>query len=279
MGEFSIWHWLIVGMFIAVLVWAVRASRRAAANAPAGPNGLKPYGASGWLSLFLLGSILIGPLYLLGQTSSAISTAESTNPALRGLDGWQSYKTFSWLAATAIVLWYWRMSYGLINRYVPSSATRVKYTLLLMPIVTVTADVVAAKAFLNVDVVGESIVDFVRAMFQSLIWFAYFVFSQRVRNTYYAGRKDISWSYSSQPAEPGGSPAEARPAASAAPAAPAGMPQPTPRPTHSVSPEPFPARANPSLEDRLEQLRTLRDKGLISADDFERKKNELLRQL
>lgn len=284
MGTFSIWHWLIVGLFVAALVWVIRAARRAAQNAPAGPGGLKPYGTSGWLALFLVGATVIGPLYLARQTANAIGSAEAANPALRSLDGWSEYKTFSWVLVLAVVAWNWRMAFGLSNHHVPASATRVKYTLLALPLVTSVADAMAAKFFLDVNVAEASVVDYIRAAFQSGVWFLYFVFSKRVRNTYYGGRKDISWSYSTSPVtgvaapvKPMASPVQTPPPAPVfAPQRPAPV-QPTP--ALSASPDPSPARAKASLEERLSQLRDLHSKGLISADDFERKKSELLQQL
>ena len=146
------------------------------------------------------------------------------------------------------------MAYRLNSRLVPSSARDAKILLATAPFLMAGTDAIAGKLLLGVDVGEASAISFAKGIFVSGVWFLYFVRSKRVQNTYYA-QTALAPVQTSTPLT---SPQAVR--------------------TELVVPPP-PDGNEPlskSFEDRLDGLKRLLDRGLISPEDYERKKTEIL---
>jgi hypothetical protein len=239
---------------------------RGAKNAPAGPGGVRPYGTKGWLGFYIFVSTFIAPLYIIAMLNSALMDVESKTPAIMSLDGWTAYKTASWLRAFMLIAWQWWVAYGLKSRLVPRSVFHVKLFCLAAPVAGTLADVAAGALLLGVVAGMESLGGFLKAAVSGGVWFLYFVRSKRVKNTYYPAAQPGDVAQAVTPigafaaipptVETNGAPVVASAATSA----------------HNIAPP-------TSLETRLETLKELLSKGLISSEDYERKKAELLQQL
>lgn len=242
-------------VLLLLIVWLVarRYSKRAAVAAP-GPGGLVPYGVQGWLAFFVFASAFLSPLFAISRMGTTFIDAESKWPALVQLEGWSSYKVVSWLVVIAVVLWQCWVAFRLNSRLVPSSARNAKILLATAPFLVAGTDAIAGKFLLGVDVGEASAISFVKGLFVSGVWFLYFARSKRVRNTYYAQTALVPVQTSTPLASLQVVPSELV----------------VPPPADDNEP------LSKSFEDRLDGLKRLLDRGLISPEDYERKKTEIL---
>jgi hypothetical protein len=186
----SIWSTLISMLPLAILIALaglvyVWRSRRNKSLEKESPTGITPYGVGGWLSLFLLGAVLLSPLRAVGNQFSAFLDAETKNQNLVGLAGWHDYKVASWTLMVCIIAWQWWVAYNLSNRFVSKSVFHVKLILILGPMVSVAVDGISANILLNVNVGANAPPTLIAAFVLNGIWFLYFTYSKRVQNTYY----------------------------------------------------------------------------------------------
>lgn len=248
------------------LVGVVVYARKKHGKETPGPQGQTPYGIHGVLSFFIYTSLTFGPLMLVGTTMQNLTQAETATPDLLALPAWHTYKQLAWTQVAMLLAACWFFVLRLRNRLVPSSVRDIKLFLLLVPPASLVMELAAMQiAFGAVDTrdlagpIGKMIV-------VNTVWFLYFQFSKRVRNTYYppkgapapvvpAGQTDTyAWRWE-----------EGRTAAS----------QPAPQPAGT----PSAAHAPGGAQERLTTLKQLREQGLITADDYERKKAEVLANL
>lgn len=264
MSSFSIWHWLIAAAML-YGAWRLLRFLRDRTSTPMKTYGeLELRGVGGWLRFYIVASALVGPLFGASKIATALSEAERANPALLGFVPWSNYKTATWVTLGLATIWMLRVVYGLNNRPVPVSATRNKWTLLLLPVVITIADTFSAILILDVWPDAEIVGALIGTMVPSLIWLAYFVMSKRVLNTYYGGNRDFSWSWLDEPIR----------SATASTSSRTAHPADFDLPVAAVST----VESNvASLSARLTELRSLRDQGLITGDDYERKKEHLLK--
>lgn len=269
---------LPLAIVLLIVAWIVIKFRRDAASAVPGPDGLTPYGVHGWLRFFIFASYYLSPLFGAGRLSNELRMAEERAPQLLSLDGWTQYKAASWLLLVGMIVWQWWVAYALKNRLEPRSVFHVKVLLCAAPLVSL-LDLVLAKTLLRVDAnaqaVGAVISAFIAAALISLVWFLYFTRSMRVHNTYslpLSRKKSVDRKTTKEkreeesPLEPGrfNVPTTSIPAEST---------------TQIDTLSPGSAAVAPSIEVRLETLKRMLDRGLITREDFESKKSQLLRSL
>ena len=266
----SVWHWIIVIGMIGAVVLMVRwlSSRSKSA-----PGAL--YGVGGWLAFLVVILSVISPLKAFGETAKVLREAVQAYPEVVTVPAWSGYVAGVWVLLAGVVGWQWYVCWLLANRFEPRSINWAKVLLLAAPIATLLCDMALGQFFLGVSDPSDSIASTLGALLSGLIWIGYLSKSRRVANTYYAGSKSA---VRPDPSTPAG---REEPELSAAPVAPLPMreisrpaeDERAPTPAHASSPAIGP------LEERLAQLKRLRDNGLIDHGDFEAKKAELLRGL
>ena len=239
---------LPIVIVVLIIFYFARRHRKKVGPERTGPNGEVPYGVHGWLAFYVVTSISLGPLMALGVVNANIMEAESKYPHLLSLDGWVSYKTAKWVTVLFIIGWQIWVALELKTKSVPRSVFRVKVFVLVAPSVAFLADVAAASIFLNVPPAQEVVSGLVASIITSGIWFAYFYRSKRVRNTYGLAKTSAAV------------PIQAPFAIAKA----------------SVAPATDVSQAVSVIETRLQTLKDLRERDLISDSDYETKKSELL---
>ena len=191
MGGLSIWHWLIILLFIVVVVGVMMVAgrlRRRQGRDKADPNPLS--GVRGWLALLVAGLLMIGPLMLLGQTANSISEAQSTYPKLLHLPQWSDYKSSMWgivLLCVALSVW---AGWGLMRGNSLGHVRRAQVVLwiigpaknfalgLILPVVI----------FGHSSFDGQALASLIEAALVATIWTIYLQSSKRVKATYPLGR-------------------------------------------------------------------------------------------
>ncbi len=254
MGQFSIWHWVIVLVLVGVVYLIFKSVREGAKS-----GGSELRGVKGWLLFFIIGLTVLSPLVGLGRTAAALTGAEFHAPMLKAMDNWANYKTGTWLLLLSCLAWQWYIAYGLVKHHVPLSVERTKRFLLLVPGILVLGDIILSTSLMDVTAPGEWVAALFKGYIASAVWYAYFVRSRRVRNTY---------GLEPQPqVEPAHTPVSPAPPA---PDLKAGL---------SAEPQVMPPTQERSLEDRLTELKRLFDAGLINQQEYEAKKAALMQSL
>lgn len=240
-------------LLVILLVWfAARHFSKQAGPEQPGPNGETPYGIRGWLAFFVYASMGLAPLISISKVNQTLLDAERKYPALLSLDGWGSYKAATWIVTLAVVAWQIWAALQLKNKLVPRSVTHIRVLLVAAPPLVTVADAVSARQFLDVVVGADAVGALIGAWVVSSVWLLYFYRSKRVRNTYGL----------SQPVT-----------ASVAPAAVNEL-----RVAPSIVAAAQRLAATPA-EVRLNELKLLLERGLISDVDYEAKKQEILASL
>lgn len=253
MGQFSVWHWVVVLVLVGAIVLVVRAVRR---SGPADAREL--HGIKGWLLLFVVGLTVLSPLMGLGQTAAAFADAERRAPVLLSMEGWSNYKSATWVLLMAAIAWQWRVVWGLTRHRVPLSVRQTQRFLLLAPGLIVLGDIVLATTLMDLTAPAEWVAGLFKGYVASAVWYAYFARSRRVRNT-----------YGLAPLAP--SPQAETPQAEA----------PQPAATQPVARDEGQEKgaSERPLEDRLAELKRLFEAGLINQQEYETKKASLIQTL
>ncbi len=253
MGQFSVWHWVVVLVLVGAIVLVVRSVRR---SGPADAREL--HGVRGWLLLFVVGMTVLSPLMGLGQTAAAFADAERQAPVLRAMEGWSNYKSATWLLLLAAIAWQWHVVWGLTRHRVPLSVQRTKRFLLLAPGLIVLGDIILATSLMDLTAPAEWVGGLLKGYFASAVWYAYFVRSRRVRNTYGLALQAPAPQAEILPAQ-----------------------TPQPPTTERAARDDAPAQGAPGrpLEDRLAELKRLFEAGLINKEEYEAKKASLIQTL
>lgn len=172
-------------LLILFLVGVVVYARKKHGKEVPGPQGQTPYGVHGALAFFIYASLAFGPLFTIGSTMQNLQQAEAATPELLNLPAWQTYKQVTWIQTAVYLAVVWFIALRLRNRLVPQSVRDVKLFLLLAPPAQLLMELTAQQiAFGRSDTSGlaESVT---RMIVVNTVWFLYFQFSKRVRNTYY----------------------------------------------------------------------------------------------
>lgn len=165
------------------MVWAQHAFRKSIKNnLPV--SSQEPHGVGDVLAFFIFMSTYIAPFLSVGLTISNLIDLENENPHVLSMSGWVWYKYFLIGAAIIWSFWQWRVARKLRYQFAPASVNAVKLLLVgsaLFPFV----DYFLLSLSMNVGDAAESMRKTNKALFLSFLWFAYFCFSKRVKNTYY----------------------------------------------------------------------------------------------
>jgi len=146
------------------------------------------HGVGGWLGLLVVGLTVLRPLLGVGRLSGAFSNTESKTPQLASFAPWVSYKAEIWAIFGVVAL----ISFCtgiLLFRFKPSSVRVAILALWIIGPVGAVADIVAVHSSFRSDIASAM----TQAMWPSIngsiiaavIWTAYLLCSERVKNTYY----------------------------------------------------------------------------------------------
>ena len=148
------------------------------------PNGATPYGIHGWLGFFIFASYYIAPLYSFGQLTNSLTKQELQYPALLNLPGYQTYKNISYLLLLVFVVWQIVVAKNLRNIWQPDSLKQAKILCFTVPILAVASDMIAAQITMSVSPTADMVGSYLGGFVGSYLWGAYFMRSERCRNTY-----------------------------------------------------------------------------------------------
>lgn len=184
MEVFKVLPLLIVVLLIALAWWGARRFTRN--NGPEGssPTGQRPYGVHGVLAFFVFVSYYVAPIVGLGGIAKTFQELETASPAVVNLNGYGTYKAISFLIGLGVICWQIWVAHGLRHRFVSRSLTHAKLVCFLAPLAVMGADVVMAAVIFGVRPDASVFTDYGRAIAVSWIWGLYFVRSKRCRNTY-----------------------------------------------------------------------------------------------
>jgi hypothetical protein len=187
MGTFSIWHWLVVLIFVGIvftLYWGTyKLCKRVP---PANPKSNEPAGVAGWLLLLVVGLFFIGPYLGLGRLLSDIFSTEETYPSLKGFQAWINYKLATWAVFAFIAGSSIYAGYGLAFGRKPSAVKRVKMVMwLVVPGLSLFMNIGLPYLFFDLTPVeADYMSGLVGYFFSIALWTLYLSKSKRVRNTY-----------------------------------------------------------------------------------------------
>lgn len=183
MGEFSIWHLIVIALIIAFFIWLFALARRLGKNKA-------PDAIGGWLALLIVGLILMGPLTGATRMANDIGAAESQYPQLLTIAKWGEYKMWSWgvLIATCVVTIY---AGYLLATSRNISAVRFAIAALWAGPASglVVGLVLPAALFGRADVDNEFWSGMIASAIVAFIWTLYLTSSTRVKARYLPGAK------------------------------------------------------------------------------------------
>lgn len=253
MGSFSIWHWLVLFFIFISALWWWRINTNPSAAQDSLSSGLKPSGVGGWLSVYIVVSSIMAPILLISKTHLNISLSEIQGASFVYSPSWIDYKHFSYFFVACVIGWTWYLNYRLFFNRVPQTATLVKESLIAVPLIVPFVDLLASSSYLGQEARDASVAaELIKGILSNLAWLLYFIFSKRVRNTYYGGLSENLWSYSVRV-----------------------KPVDTERQPQSSSDEGVEA----SVESRLSRAKNLRESGLITEDEYIQKKKEIIEKM
>ena len=82
------------------------------------------------------------------------------------------------------MVWQWWVAFNLHKRFVPGSVTIAKTFLVVSPLVAGVGVTVVAWSTIRFNAGAAAVEIFLRAAISNLVWFLYFTWSRRVKNTY-----------------------------------------------------------------------------------------------
>lgn len=145
-------------------------------------------GVGGWLSLVVVGLIILGPLLGLGRLTEELRSAEEAFPNLASNSAWHTYKQLAWtiFAATVAIsisagyrLWkihiYESVRFAILALWLAGPAGQLAYIVAALFSFGLTTGKTALPEIL-VGLIGSCVV--------AGIWTAYLLRSARVKNTY-----------------------------------------------------------------------------------------------
>lgn len=191
MGSFSIWHWLMIAIFIGAIYGIYRFAKH---TPPASSSASGPAGVGGWLLLLVVGLMFLGPLMGAGRLSADITSIESQYPNLLSIPVWSTFKSASWWSFVVVCCLSFYAGLGLAKGRDFSVVKRAK---ILLWIIGPVASIIMGL-FIPLVVIGkvESDPQFFGSLIASVIgaaiWTAYLSKSRRVKATYAPTRPEDS---------------------------------------------------------------------------------------
>jgi hypothetical protein len=189
MGSFSIWHWLIIGIFIGAIYGIYRFAKR---TPPASSSASGPVGVGGWLLLLVAGLMFLGPFIGAGRINADIMSAESQYPNLLTVPAWGTFKSATWWSFLVVSCLSFYAGLGLARGRDISVVKRAK---ILLWVIGPLASIVMGL-FIPLVVFGKIESDpqwfgaLIASVITSAIWTAYLSKSRRVKATYASTRSE-----------------------------------------------------------------------------------------
>lgn len=179
----TIWHWIVLALFIAFIAWCVVRERRLRNQ----PDDLVQ--VRGWLAVLVAGLMFLGPLVGASRINSDLLTVEREYPQLVQVAQWASYKQWAWItfgaAALVSIFAGWRLAFtrrrGAVRLAIV--ALWVSGPLTAVALITALPAAVFGSFELTPDAAGGLTGSFVGAV----VWTAYLWKSKRVRARYVEG--------------------------------------------------------------------------------------------
>jgi hypothetical protein len=231
------------------------------------PSGPQPAGFRGWLLFFGLGLAVISPLASMGAFTAEVHNAEREYPGIMSSDTQLAqFQALMWILMLAIAAWRWHVVWMLARRYEPVSLIWARISLPTSVIIELLCIGWLLAQLDLTGVYGEFVRDGIYSVLASFIWLIYLFVSKRVRNTYM-----ISKDHGSDVRQPR---APLRFTEEAGSTSVSAMPV---RTQHSDDEWHWPRSGSKrSTAERLKELRDLRNAGLITEEDYNAKKDDIL---
>jgi len=160
----------------------------------------EPVGVGGCLGFFVIGLIVIGPLFGWVSTSTGLRDSEAAFPQLVGTSAWGQYKLISWVAFFTQAILSIHAGVRLNHETKPGA---VRYAIFILWFSTIGINALFFLALFTIPDYGAATAEaytrdpaFVGQILGQAIaagvWTVYLLTSRRVRNTYYAGQSPKS---------------------------------------------------------------------------------------
>lgn len=183
MGSFSLWHWLIVGVPLAIVVYFVFSSRRkavvATADGGSGTSTAEPKGLGGWLVLLGLGQVF-GVIRILKEMTDSVGVLEQAVPHVKNAVVVDLSLNGLFLALVVYV----SVTFFREKRTFPTLWKIQAAAAILLPLI----DIALIASMLNLSVsqlVDEKMIgQLIGSVIVVSIWVWYLSVSRRVRNTF-----------------------------------------------------------------------------------------------
>lgn len=183
MGSFSIWHWLVIIIPVALYAGLLRAFYLWSKKYPP-LNPEKPAGVAGWL-LFLQAALFLSPFREAISLLSGFHGEELLYPALANSQRWLILKGVSWAGLGVFAYISISASIAIAKRRSPKVIKQTLIAIWASPILGVfyiAATMVVSQSSSSVDygTLGIFLFNTILATF----WTSYILKSKRVRNTF-----------------------------------------------------------------------------------------------
>jgi len=149
-------------------------------NEANGAEGVGPHGVRGWLQFYVLTACYVAPLAALLRTAKALSLP---GPHAFDMTQYGTYRMLSSLALALVLVWNWRVAYGLKHEHRPFSVHHALLLLLSAPLVATLLDCAGFYPAFGVDTFGSLVMDAYKGYGWMFAWVLGFLRSKRVRNT------------------------------------------------------------------------------------------------
>ena len=191
MGSFSIWHWLIIVIFIGAIYGIYRFAKR---TPPASSSASGPIGVGGWLLLLVAGLMFLGPLMGAGRINADIMSAESQYPNLLTVPAWGTFKSATWWSFLVVCCLSFYAGLGLAKGRDISVVKRAKILLWVIgPVASIVMGLlIPLVVFGKIESDPQFLGALVASVIVSAIWTAYLSKSRRVKATYAPARPEDS---------------------------------------------------------------------------------------
>lgn len=191
MGSFSIWHWLIIFIFIGAIYGTYRFAKR---TPPPSSGASGPTGVGGWLLLLVAGLMFLGPLMGAGRINIEIISAESQYPDLLTIPAWSTFKSTTWWSFLVVCCLSFYAGLGLAKGRDISVVKRAQLLLWIIgPVASIVMGlIIPLMVFGQIEFDPEFLGTLVTSIIVSAIWTAYLSKSRRVKATYVRTRPEDS---------------------------------------------------------------------------------------
>lgn len=188
MGSFSIWHWLIIIVFIGATFGVYLFAKRS----PSSMGASGPAGVGRWLLFLVVGLMFLGPILGAGRINAGIVVAESQYPNLLTVPAWSTYKSITWWSFLVVCCLSFYAGIGLVKGRDTSVVKRAKILLWVIgPVASIVMGLLIPLAvFGKIESDPQIFGSLLGSVMVSAIWTAYLTKSRRVKATYTSFRPE-----------------------------------------------------------------------------------------